>query len=189
MFKKLFKLLRAFTYMFLVFLIISPYVGAEELTTVDAALRVIFPAASSVDKKQLSLSQEQIRSVEASAQITFAQAHSEKVSVYIIKQGVAVLGYAFEDIVIGKWGPIHYLAGLDAKGVVLQVVILDYKEIRGRPIAKKRFLKQYKGKTVSDEIMLHADIDGITGATISSRSLTDGVRKILHVYNLIKSEL
>ena len=182
-------MLRILSYVVLILLIISPYVWADELSTVEAALRVIFPAASFVDKKQLVLSQEQIRSVEASAQITFAQAHSENVTVYIIKDGKTVVGYAFEDSVIGKWGPIHYLTGLDPKGSVVQVVILDYKEIRGRPISKKRFLKQYKGKTTSDEIMLRTDIDGITGATISSRSLTDGVRKTLHIYELIKSNL
>lgn len=101
----------------------------------------------------------------------------------------AAVGYAFEDTVIGKWGPIHYLAGLDTNGAVSRIIILDYQEIRGRPIAKPRFLRQYQGKTLKDTLQLRKDIDGITGATISSNSLTEGVRKILHMYELIKPEL
>jgi Na+-translocating ferredoxin:NAD+ oxidoreductase RnfG subunit len=89
-------------------------------------------------------------------------------------------------VVVGKWAPIRYLVGLDLNGTVLQVIVLEYKEIRGRPVAKKRFLNQYKGKTIQDELMLRSDIDGVTGATISSRSMTDGVRKILHIFKLIK---
>ncbi len=161
--------------------------SAEELVKAEAALRVIFPSASSIEKREIILSQEQIDSVEGSAEISFAGAHSWKIIVYILKDADAVAGYAFEDTVNGKWGPIHYLVGLNPEGTVLQTIILDYHEKRGRPISKKRFLNQYKGKTIHDQVLLREDIDGITGATISSRSLTDGVRKILHIYELIKS--
>ena len=93
------------------------------------------------------------------------------------------------DTVMGKWGLIHYLVGLDTGGAVFHVTILDYQEIRGRPIAKRRFLRQYEGKTTLDPLQLYKDIDGITGATISSNSLTEGVRKILYIYEFIKPAL
>ncbi|MCA9395347.1 MAG: FMN-binding protein [Candidatus Omnitrophica bacterium] len=84
--------------------------------------------------------------------------------------------------------PVMDISRVDTAGKVKEVMILDYYEIRGKPAAKRRFLKQYRGKGVSDPIRLRKDIDGVTGATITSRSLTDGVRKAVHVHALISSK-
>lgn len=162
---------------------------AEELIKVDSALKKMFPRVGHFDRQVVSLSEEQIHMVEEAARLTFAGKHSDQVIVHIAREQNIVVGYAFEDTVIGKWGPIHYLVGLDANGVVSRIIILDYQEIRGRPIAKPRFLRQYQGKTIKDILQLHKDIDGITGATISSGSLTEGVRKILHIFELMKPQL
>jgi Na+-translocating ferredoxin:NAD+ oxidoreductase RnfG subunit len=162
---------------------------AEELIKVEGALKKMFPAAGHFDRQIVSLSKEQIRRVEEAARLTFEGKHSDQVIVHIAREQNTVVGYAFEDTVIGKWGLIHYLVGLDTSGAGSRIIILDYQEIRGRPIAKPRFLRQYQGKTLKDTLQLRKDIDGITGATISSNSLTEGVRKILHMYELIKPEL
>jgi len=162
---------------------------AEELATVDGALKKMFPKAGHFDRQVVQLSQEQIHQVEKAARLTFAGKHTEQVIIHIARGQSETLGWAFEDTVIGKWGLIHYLVGLDTSGAVSRIIILDYQEIRGRPIAKPRFLRQYQGKTIKDTLQLHKGIDGITGATISSNSLTEGVRKILHIYELIKPQL
>ena len=162
---------------------------AEELIKVEGASKKMFPAAGHFDRQIVSLSKEQIRRVEEAARLTFEGKHSDQVIVHIAREQNTVVGYAFEDTVIGKWGPIHYLVGLDTNGAVSRIIILDYQEIRGRPIAKPRFLRQYQGKTIRDTLQLRKDIDGITGATISSNALTEGVRKILHIYEFIKPEL
>ena len=164
-------------------------VCAEELIGVDEALKKMFPNVSHFDRRAISFSLEQVRQIEEAARLTFEGKHSDQVIVHIARAQGTVVGYAFEDTVIGKWGPIHYLVGLDTNGAVSQIIILDYQEIRGRPIAKPRFLRQYKGKTVRDALQLRKDIDGITGATVSSSSLTEGVRKILYMYELLKPEL
>ena len=114
----------------------------EELMSVEGALRKIFPKASHFDRRVVKLSAEQIRSTEQSARLTFLGKHSDQVIVHIAQEQGGAVGYAFEDTVIGKWGLIHYLAGLDTNGAVSQIIILDYQEIRGRPIAKPRFLRQ-----------------------------------------------
>jgi Na+-translocating ferredoxin:NAD+ oxidoreductase RnfG subunit len=155
---------------------------AEDLITTDEALRKIFSQATHFDSRGFALSDEQIKAVEEKAQVTFEGSHSTDIQLYTAEKDGQTLGFVFEDRVIGKWGPIHYLLGLDPQGTVLDVVILDYQEIRGRPIAKKRFLRQYQKKSIHDSVRLRKDIDGVTGATISSRSLTDGIRKLLNVF-------
>jgi len=168
--------------------IFPPHSSAEELITVDKALKQLFPKADSFNKKVFSLSAQQIHQIEETAKLTFNGTHSERITVYVTKEKDKIVGYAFEDTVIGKWGPIHYLLALNPEGTILQIIILDYQEIRGKPIAKKRFLRQYQNKGIDDELQLRKDIDGISGATISSRSLTDGARKIVRVYHLMRSD-
>jgi len=165
-----------------------PPTAAEELISVDKALQKIFRKASAFTPHTVTLSAEQISRLEEKADITFAGAHLETVTFYTAQENGQTVGYAFEDTVLGKWGPIHYLAGLNTDGQVKEVVILAYDEIRGRPVAKPRFLRQYKGKGLPAPVKLQRDIDGISGATISSRSLTDGIRKILYIFDDIKGE-
>lgn len=176
-------------FIFLIILFLSSVASAEQLTTAGEAVKTIYPASSSYDVRQIELSSEQQALISRDADITFGESHHPQLRLYTVKQADAVIGYAFEDVVMGRWGPIHYLAGLSPDGHVVQVVVLDYQEIRGRPVAKKRFLKQYKNKTVKHSVKLKIDIDGITGATVSSRSLTDGVRKILNIFNILKDSL
>ena len=159
---------------------------AEDLITTDEALRKIYRQADQFEPQDFDLSQEQVRAVETQAQITFAGSHSTQIRFYTVQKDGRVLGFAFEDTVIGKWGPIHYLTGLNPDGSVAQVIVLDYQEIRGRPVAKKRFLRQYEKKSIHDPVTLRKDIDGVTGATISSRSLTDGIRKLLNVFVVLE---
>lgn len=169
--------------------LLSSIALAEELIKVDGALRKMFPKTVDFNRQTVRLSEEQIHGIEEAARMTFEGKHADEITVYVAREQNNAVGYAFEDTVMGKWGLIHYLVGLDTGGAVFHVTILDYQEIRGRPIAKRRFLRQYEGKTTLDPLQLYKDIDGITGATISSNSLTEGVRKILYIYEFIKPAL
>ena len=168
-----------------IFLVYPHPCASEVLITVEQALKQIYPKASGTEKKVLELMADDIRLIEQKAPLVFEGAHLDQIVVYTIHEDGTTAGFAFEDTVKGKWGPIHYLVGLAPEGIILQAIILDYQEIRGKPIAQKRFLNQFKRKAWNDRLVLGKDIDGITGATISSRSLTDGIRKVLCVFHLL----
>ncbi|MCA9401116.1 MAG: FMN-binding protein [Candidatus Omnitrophica bacterium] len=153
---------------------------ADQLINVDQALKSIFKNAQRIDRSIITLTDAEMAKVETSADITFEGVHNRELIRYDVFHAGSKVGVAMEDTVMGKWGPIHYLVGLDLTGKILKVVVLDYQEIRGKPIARNRYMKQYKGKTIHDPIRLRRDIDGVSGATISSRSITDGIRKIVH---------
>jgi Na+-translocating ferredoxin:NAD+ oxidoreductase RnfG subunit len=152
------------------------------------ALGKIFRKADRFEMRELRLDEEQLRRIEEVAGISFGEGQSGNIMMYTAYRGDAEIGYAFEDTVVGKWGPIHYLVGMHPKGAIAEVIILDYDEIRGKGVAKKRYLRQYTGKDTGDPIQLRRDINGITGATISSRALTDGVRKITHIFPLVVAD-
>ena len=156
---------------------------AEELMTLPEALRAIFPQASQIVPDTLRLTKEQIEKIETQAQIGRDFFLEQGYNVHVAQNDSAEpLGYAFEDTVKGKWGPIHYLVGIDPAGKVIKVIVLSYQERRGRPTAKPRFLKQFIDKTVKDPLQLRKDINGISGATVSSQAITDGVRKLLFIF-------
>jgi len=181
------KLLSLMAISILVVVVSSSRGQAEELIPADNALKKVFKGATDFKREEINLSPEQVADIESKSGASFDGAHPPRVVRYTATRDGETLGFAFEDTVMGKWGSIHYLAGIDPGGAILEVVVLGYQEIRGRPIAKARFLRQYKRKTVNDPLRLHKDIDGVTGATISSRSITDGIRKLIHIFNAIQS--
>ena len=67
-----------------------------------------------------------------------------------------------------------------------------YRESRGDGVKRQRFLKQFRKKDVEDHLRLTRDIVGVSGATMSSRALAVGVKKVLAVvdlkYNGVKEE-
>lgn len=80
---------------------------------------------------------------------------------------------------MGKHSPFDFLVGLDEELTVKGIVVMTYREARGGDVRRARFLKQFQGKAAGDPVSVNRDIIGISGATISSRAVTRGVRKTL----------
>ncbi len=101
------------------------------------------------------------------------------------EQVVATAYYSVEG---GLHGPIRYVAYLGPEGKVTRVKVTEHHEVRGAPVAGKRFLSQYVGKAARDPLRVGADVDAITGATISSKAMTRGVKKAVvlweHYYKI-----
>jgi len=93
------------------------------------------------------------------------------------KTGVAII-----DEEPGKWGPVEFIIALDLQGVVTRVEVLSYREKRGQPIARHSFMSQFEGKTSKSTLQVNKDINGISGATISSRCATFAVKKAIILY-------
>lgn len=167
---------------FLFLAILSGVSFAKCTTKAEQLLKELFVDAQDFQSQRFCLSARQIKEIEDQAGLGGKDNKLDIVSRCSASSRAGVLGYAYEDTVKGKWGPIQYFAVVDAQGKVLVVVVVNQREIRGKPVGQERFLRQYKGKTFKDPLRLRKDISGVTGATISSGSLTQGVRKVLHVH-------
>jgi Na+-translocating ferredoxin:NAD+ oxidoreductase RnfG subunit len=99
------------------------------------------------------------------------------------KSGTVVDGYAFIDDQMGQHKPITFAVKLSTEGVVLREEIMVYRESRGDEVRSPRFSKQFKGKTIDDSLRPNKDIDSVSGATISSRAITVGVRRALVLFD------
>jgi Na+-translocating ferredoxin:NAD+ oxidoreductase RnfG subunit len=102
--------------------------------------------------------------------------------VFAAKKDGATEGWLIVDEVIGKAEAITYALALDAHGTVTRLDVLEYRETHGGEIRLPAWRKQFAGKTAADPLRLDADIHNISGATLSCRHVTDGVRRLLSLY-------
>jgi hypothetical protein len=94
----------------------------------------------------------------------------------------------FIDRVLGKHDLITYAVGLSADGKVKGIEILDYRETFGGEIRDEKWRRNFVGKNAQDPVKLDKDIPNISGATLSSKHVTDGVRRIIHLYETLKNK-
>lgn len=93
--------------------------------------------------------------------------------------GDKLVGFAIVDDVMGKARPITYLLATNVQGAVLGIEILAYRESHGHEVGREAFRDQFVGRDADDTLRLGGDIRNIAGATISCRSITDGVSDLL----------
>ena len=105
---------------------------------------------------------------------------------YKLTNGNSLLGYAFVDQAPSKTAKFDYLVVFDADLKVKHSKVLIYREEYGGEIGSKRWLKQFLGKTGGDRVDYETNIDGIAGATISVRSMTNAMDDLLQTIEILK---
>jgi Na+-translocating ferredoxin:NAD+ oxidoreductase RnfG subunit len=135
-------------------------VQATQYLTVEQAQKALFPEADGFAATRVGELQ---RAWEAS------------------RDGV-LLGHVLVDEVIGKQELITYALGVGVDGAVRNVEIMDYRESRGGEVRDPRWRAQFKGKRSTSPLRLEEDIQNISGATLSCRHITEGVRRLLAIH-------
>jgi Na+-translocating ferredoxin:NAD+ oxidoreductase RnfG subunit len=112
-------------------------------------------------------------------------------SIYILKifyedilSGVALL-----DNVYGKEMPITFIVIFDYPGEIILADIVKYREPYGGAVQNENWTAQFNKKDSNSGYNVGTDIDGITGATISVKSVTKGIYKLSLLYNELKKSL
>jgi Na+-translocating ferredoxin:NAD+ oxidoreductase RnfG subunit len=124
-------------------------------------------------------------SVEAAKSQAFPGAHFVEVApqrIWKAQSGSGTAGFFIVDHVIGKHLYIDYSVALDANGRVRRVEILQYRESYGGEVANQSWLAQFVGKGPGSSLEMNRDIQNISGATLSSRHVTEGIKRILAYY-------
>lgn len=93
------------------------------------------------------------------------------------------------DEVLGKHEFITYAVALTAGGAVRQIEIMDYRETYGGEVRNEKWRAQFIGKTIAAPLKLDEDIKNISGATLSCRHVTDGVKRLLATHALVLQHL
>lgn len=149
---------------------------AEVFMSEEEALKIVLPKSQRVRKEVIQLAQDRKDLIEQRIGWKFPEQAFE---VYIGETGDKIDGYAMVHNTVGKHKHMTYMVGVDAKGTCSDVELLVFREARGSEVGRKRFNVQYEGKTVLDPIRINKDIINITGATMSVRSISAGVKRVL----------
>src|SRR5690349_14365833 len=158
---------------------------ATQYLTVEQAQRAIFPHADRFAEVDLHLSPEERKRVAAAAGVGMPRGEPHA---WRALGGDAPLGVFFVDEVIGKHEAITYAVGIGTDGAIRGVEILDYRETRGGEVRDPRWRAQFVGKHAADPLRVGEDIQNITGATLSTRHITEGVRRLLALHELVPAK-
>ncbi len=85
----------------------------------------------------------------------------------------------------GYGGPIDMLVGINKDGKVTGVKIIKLSETPGLGLnaTEPSFLDQFKGKSIENKLKAKLDIQAITGATITSQAVANGVKEALEKFD------
>ena len=143
-----------------VFIVTGPKIEANAKASFDGSLREVLPGVESF--KSISIP-------------------GTKSQIYEAYAGGNVVGFAVKVAPRGYSGEIVMLVGVDPELRIKGMKILGQRETPGlgTNIEKPKFQKQFIGKGGKDAFEPKKDIDAITGATISSRAVCEGVKMVL----------
>lgn len=143
-------------------------------------LKVIFPSSQlTPEKKTLSSEQKSLLKKTLGTDVVRSEW-----TFYVVKVDDKIQGYAVIDHELGKMEPITFLTAFNPDGSVKDVEILVYREPYGSEVHEKKFMRQFEGKKNGSTLKVGQDVQNMSGATISSRSVTNGVKRCLAVWNI-----
>ena len=146
----------------------------------DDAPRALFPEASAVSKRVIAatpaLQQEILARLDRRPSMW-----EEAYAIYAVVGDAQPLGHVVIVEEIGKHRPITFAVGVEAGGALHDIVVLAYREAYGGEIKDKRFLRQYRGKTMAAPMLPYRDIINISGATMSVQATGRAAHKAVAV--------
>ncbi|MEK7858674.1 MAG: FMN-binding protein [Elusimicrobiota bacterium] len=178
------KLPRGLAVLVLLLLGARPVLGRVLMTQKDA-LALAFPAGVKVDRRTAYLDAEQLKAAEADGRVKIG---SKVWSYYVGTSSAGVLGYAYFDTHVVRTMPETFMAVLEPGGAVRFVELLSFQEPDDY-LPSERWLKQFQGKELKDDLLVHRAIRNMTGASLTSETLSSGVRRILAVHAVLHPKI
>jgi len=176
---------------FLVIIAAYPIFAVELLTREDAVKRM-FLTSERVDQETKTLTSAQLSAVTGKlggklyAIKKPASANEAEYTFYYGIKGGKRTSVAIIEEQEDKWGPLQFIIVIDlTTKKVENMAMMKYIDGRARNLSNRTFLKGFFGKGLADPIAIGKDIDGVSGATVSSDMLCFMVRKAILVYEAV----
>lgn len=154
--------------------------SARVLVTQEEALEHAFPEPQTRQRRTLFLSAGQAEQVVALAGRPLERS---MVPYYVGMLDGAITGYAYFDTHLVRTLQETIMIKLTADGRIASIVILSFDE-PGDYLPGERWLRQFDHRALDDDLSMKGAIRGLTGATLSSRSVTSAARRILAIHTL-----
>ena len=161
---------------------VAPQCLAAKYMSVEQAQTLIFPFADEFVIKAVQLTPEQMQEIDRNSGVP---GRTRQQQVWQAQSKGKMFGWFFVDQVIGKHELITYALGINADGSVRQVEIVEYLEAYGSQVRYPNWREQFVGKTADSLLRVDSDITNISGATLSARHLTDGIKRLLFLHRSV----
>lgn len=154
---------------------------ARTLMTQRQALSLAFGPDVAVERRTAYLTEEQRRAAQEAGRVKI---ESRVWTYYVGRSSRGVEGYAYFETHVVRTMPETFMAVLDGRGRVRFVELLAFHEPEDYR-APARWLKQLDGRELDGELFVRRGVRNITGASLTSQALTEGVRRVLAVHSLL----
>lgn len=150
-------------------------------TTLKDALKTMLQTegAKSMTKVTVAVSGEQSKTLKSTYGV-------DTEGSYTVYNGTLADGAVMGSVVIvaqeGKEGPLQAVVALKPDGTIYDIGFTVFGEDKGKPALNYSFLKQFIGKKATDKVKVGEDVDGISGATMTSTGVATAVKKALAVH-------
>lgn len=164
----------------LVLLAAAPRAEAALLLTQKQALALAFPRGEAVERKTAYLSDEQVKQAQRDGKVKI---ESRVWTYYVGASSGQIAGYAYFDTHIVRTLPETFMAVVEPDGTLRSVELLAFAEPEDYKPGR-RWLDQLKGKP-REGFWVGRTIRNMTGASLTSQAMTDGVRRVMAVHALL----
>lgn len=106
-------------------------------------------------------------------------------NLFKITEEGSILGYVYVGQAPSMKKIFDYVVLLNPDRSIKKSKILIYREDYGRQVGSQRWLKQFIGKKAGQSLTYGEDIDAISGATISAKSMTLAVDQVLESMQIL----
>jgi Na+-translocating ferredoxin:NAD+ oxidoreductase RnfG subunit len=154
---------------------------ATDYLTVAAAQSALFPKATAFVAHPLKFNADQRDKIKSLAGV---RQRTEDQQIWRAERDGQLQGWFIVDEVVGKHEFITYATAVSPDGHVLGLEVMSYRETHGGQIRDIGWRKNFFGKTLASPFKLDEDIPNISGATLSSRNVLDGVKRQLVIHKL-----
>ncbi|GIW41684.1 MAG: hypothetical protein KatS3mg076_2261 [Candidatus Binatia bacterium] len=169
----------------LVSIFVSAFVASPAHAAVyhsrDEALELAFPEADRTEARNFFLTEPQKKEIEKLARSTL---DSDLLTVYVGYRGESLLGYAVFDTHVVRTLPETFLLVLSPEGTLRAIHLVAFYEPE-EYAPSNRWLGQFLGKKPGDRLALGRDVAAIAGSTLTSRAVTEAVRRALAIYRVL----
>lgn len=161
-------------------LLASGTIQARVFLTQQQAIDHAFPPPHTVERRTLYLSDAQARRAATTAGVP--------VEVRVVPYYVGLLsgrpaGYAYFDTHLVRTLPETILILLSAEGRITRIDIVSFDEPEDY-LPTPRWIEQFPGRALDDDLRLGRGIRSLSGATLSARAIVDAARRVLALHRL-----
>jgi hypothetical protein len=153
--------------------------SALNVSSKEEAVKMAFSGADKIVKKRIRLSTPQRAAI---GKLSTQVVRDKTINFFIGEKGGQTMGHAVVERVTNRSWSISYMVVMNADGSIKDVEVLNYEGARNWGVQYESWLKQFFGMKADSDFR---GVSGITGATISVRTITAGVQKVAAAYQVI----